>query len=76
MLIFMLLTQNFVHRNIESPPKVYIFVDNINSQSKLTVFRVALQTRIAEPRLNLQVGVLGCRVLVVQRSIKTGLLQA
>jgi hypothetical protein len=66
----------FVHRNIEKPSKVYIFVDNSNSQSKLTVFRAVLQSCIAEPRLKLQVGVLGCRVSVAQRSIKTGLAQA
>jgi hypothetical protein len=52
----------FVRCNIENPPKVYIYIDNINSQSKLTVFRAVLQTCVAEPRLKLQVGVLGCRV--------------
>jgi hypothetical protein len=57
-----LLTKQIVRRNIENPPKVYIFVDNSNSQSKLTVFRAVLQSCIAEPRLKLQVGVLGCRV--------------
>ena len=66
---------NFVRRNIEKPLKVYIFVDNINSQSKLTVFRATTQTDSAERRLKLQVGALGCRVLVPLQSMKTGLVR-